>query len=72
MASPDRDEFSYANTELTTSNQSLTGGKKTIGRYEVIRLLGRGAFGTVKLAVDPLNGTQVRLNSLFYRKFSKP
>jgi serine/threonine protein kinase len=62
MSSPKREADVYPNTgELKTSNQSLTGGKKTIGRYEVIRVLGRGAFGTVKLAVDPRSGTQVRV-----------
>jgi serine/threonine protein kinase len=39
---------------------SLTNGKKTVGRYEIVRVLGRGAFGTVKLAVDPTNGNKVR------------
>lgn len=51
--------------ELNTSGQSLTGGKKKIGRYEVMRILGRGAFGTVKLALDPETQTYVSFFLLF-------
>jgi serine/threonine protein kinase len=35
--------------------------KKYIGRYEVINVLGRGAFGTVKQGVDPVNGQSVSI-----------
>lgn len=63
MTSFENDELaiSEANPELNTSGQSLSGGKKKIGRYEVIRLLGRGAFGTVKLALDPETQTYVSI-----------
>jgi serine/threonine protein kinase len=61
MSSIDTDELanSEMNPELTNSGQSLNGGRKKIGQYEVIRLLGRGAFGTVKLALDPTTQTYV-------------
>lgn len=32
---------------------------KMIGNYEVQRILGRGAYGTVKLAVDTVTGEKV-------------
>ncbi len=32
---------------------------KMIGNYEVQRILGRGAYGTVKLAVDTITGEKV-------------
>jgi serine/threonine protein kinase len=47
----------------STASLSPTIQKKFIGKYEVIRLLGRGAFGTVKLAVDPSTGEQVSFES---------
>ncbi len=38
---------------------SILPNKKRIGHYEVIRLLGRGAFGTVKLGIDCITGNNV-------------
>jgi serine/threonine protein kinase len=51
-----------------SSNASLSPiiQKKYIGKYEVIRLLGRGAFGTVKLAVDP-SGENVAIKIVKHR-----
>lgn len=38
---------------------------KMIGNYEVQRILGRGAYGTVKLAIDATTGEKVSLFILF-------
>ncbi|MEM6692349.1 MAG: tetratricopeptide repeat protein, partial [Planctomycetota bacterium] len=41
------------NSNLDTKNESSKSEPELIGRYEVIRLLGKGAFGKVFLAKDP-------------------
>ncbi len=43
---------------------------ESFGRYEIIRLLGKGGFGTVYLAHDSQLGRQVAIKSLHKRKFS--
>jgi serine/threonine protein kinase len=43
---------------IVNPNSPLS-ARKYIGRYEVIKLLGRGAFGTVKQGIDPINGQTV-------------
>jgi serine/threonine protein kinase len=40
---------------------------KMIGNYEVQRILGRGAYGTVKLAVDTVTGEKVAIKILKHR-----
>lgn len=45
--------------ETVVDPNSPLNARKFIGKYEVIKLLGRGAFGTVKQGVDPTNGHTV-------------
>jgi hypothetical protein len=48
-----------------TSPISQSIKKKYIGRYEVINVLGRGAFGTVKQGIDPVDGQSVSIGGYF-------
>jgi HD-like signal output (HDOD) protein/tRNA A-37 threonylcarbamoyl transferase component Bud32 len=50
--------------ETTIIEQPRHGG--TIGRYEIIRELGRGAMGTVYLGRDPLINREVAIKTLRY------
>jgi len=43
---------------------SLTGASKNFGRFEAVRVLGRGAMGTVYLAEDRVIGRQVALKEI--------
>eukprot|EP00029_Vermamoeba_vermiformis_P007378 TRINITY_DN317_c0_g1_i5.p1 TRINITY_DN317_c0_g1~~TRINITY_DN317_c0_g1_i5.p1 ORF type:complete len:642 (+),score=103.51 TRINITY_DN317_c0_g1_i5:55-1980(+) len=50
--------------ESVINPNSTSNAKKYIGRYEIIKLLGRGAFGTVKQGLDPTNGQFVAIKIL--------
>lgn len=57
------------NELLKHSGQSLTTSQKVMGKYNFVRLLGRGAFGTVKLALDRESNTYVSLIYKWHQLF---
>lgn len=74
---PTQGELLATNTAVQT-NQNLNRtvaiepdvAKKTFGRYEVVRSLGRGAMGHVYLCRDPFIARDVAVKSLDYKQFS--
>lgn len=57
--------FGAASTQATMM-LSGTGTRPTLGRYEVLRELGRGAMGTVYLGKDPRINREVAIKTLRY------
>jgi len=56
--------------EKTQVLPELTPTLTKLGRYEIIKELGRGASGTVYLSFDPLISRQVAVKTLNYHQFS--
>src|SRR3954471_13120838 len=51
-------------SEDTRVDRSAAGAPRRLGRFETVRLLGRGGMGSVYLAEDPKIGRQVAIKEI--------
>jgi len=63
----------HSDTNATLSNQLLHSERQaTLGRYEILRELGKGAMGTVYLGKDPKINRQVAIKTMALSQEFKP